>query len=114
MTGDPSLARGAGIARAVRCRLRPSAPARPHADLPIVKLGRPDSLGATTFRCPECGAPVGVELGEDLAICRECHATSRVPSGVIPIPGVRPFEPFWVLLDGPSKTRLKLERSGTV
>lgn len=85
---------------------------RPHSDRPIVKLGRPDSLGAATFRCAECGAPVAVELGEDLALCRECHATSRVPSGVIPMPGVRPFEPVWVLLDGPSKTRLELERSG--
>lgn len=85
---------------------------RPHADRPIVKLGRPDSLGAATFRCAECGAPVAAELGDDLATCRECHATSRVPSGMIPIPGVRPFEPIWVLLDGPSKTRLKLERAG--
>ena len=79
-------------------------------DRPAAKIARGDAAGVAAIQCPSCGAALAVTPGAELATCQFCRTTSRVArrafaraSGAAP-----PFEPFWVLLQGPSKQRGEL------
>jgi hypothetical protein len=80
-------------------------------DRPAAKVDNVDAAGVAALTCPSCGAGLPVQPGTDLVTCSFCHTTSRVArkgwaraSGTAP-----PFEPFWVLLEGPSKRRRVLQ-----
>jgi hypothetical protein len=80
------------------------------ADRPAAKIDKVDAAGVAALVCPSCGAALPVATDSDLATCAFCHTTSRVAartwvraSGAVP-----KFEPFWVLLEGPSKRRHEL------
>src|SRR6185437_14488365 len=77
---------------------------------PAAKIARGDAAGVAAIQCPSCGAALAVTPGAELATCQYCRTTARVArrawaraSGAAP-----PFEPFWVLLQGPSKRRSEL------
>jgi hypothetical protein len=91
-------------------QLRAVIGAEQRADRPQAKIDKADAAGVAAISCPSCGAALPVTSGADLATCQFCRTTSRIarrawsrPSGAAP-----PFEPFWVLLDGPSAKRRKL------
>ncbi len=82
-------------------------------DQPAAKIARGDAAGVAAIQCPSCGAALAVSPGAELATCQYCRTTARVArrawaraSGAAP-----PFEPFWVLLQGPSKRRSELGAS---
>jgi hypothetical protein len=79
-------------------------------DRPAAKIGAVDAAGVAAMTCPSCGAGLPVNRGDELATCAFCKTTSRIarrawgrPSGEAP-----PFEPFWMLLEGPSPKRAAL------
>jgi hypothetical protein len=83
-------------------------------DRPSAKVDKVDAAGVAALLCPTCGAALPVTTGAELATCGFCHTTSRVArrawaraSSAVP-----PFEPFWVLLSGPSDQRRKLSGAG--
>jgi hypothetical protein len=81
-------------------------------DRPAAKVAaKLDAAGVAALTCPSCGAGLPVEPGADLATCSFCHTTSRVArKGWARASGAAPtFEPFWVLLEGPSKRRRVLQ-----
>jgi hypothetical protein len=81
-------------------------------DRPRAKIdAKVDAAGVAALTCPSCGAGLPVEPGADLATCSFCHTTSRVArKGWAQASGAAPaFDPFWVLLEGPSKRRRVLQ-----
>jgi hypothetical protein len=69
----------------------------------------PQGLG---FYCPSCASAVEVLSYSTLVECRLCHTVARVPDKALRILGFeRPkTELWWLLFEGPSKLRSKLER----
>ena len=79
-------------------------------DRPAARVGSVDAAGAAAIHCPSCGASLSVARGEEISTCQFCQTTSRIArrawvraSGQAP-----PFEPFWLLMDGPSRKRAAL------
>lgn len=70
----------------------------------------PEGLGCY---CPSCAAQVQVLSYSTLVECRHCRAVSRVPDKALRMLGFeRPkTELWWLLFEGPSKLRAKLERT---
>jgi hypothetical protein len=76
------------------------------------KAARPGTRdGLDGFSCPGCGAPLPVEEGRALVTCSFCHLTSKVPTGKGRIASTVPPALWWMLFEGPSPLRRRLERS---
>jgi hypothetical protein len=94
--------------------LRAVLSAEQRTDQPVAKIDAVDAAGVAAIRCPSCGAALAATPGAEFATCQYCRTTARIArrawvraSGAAP-----PFEPFWVLLDGPSKKRFELAGGG--
>jgi hypothetical protein len=78
-------------------------------DRPAVRLGAVDGSGVAAMSCPSCGAGLSVQPGEEMATCQFCKTTSRIARRAWAQAGAAPpFEPFWVLFEGPSARRAAL------
>jgi hypothetical protein len=94
--------------------LRAVLSAEQRTDQPVAKIDAVDAAGVAAIRCPSCGAALAATAGAELATCQYCRTTARIArrawvraSGAAP-----PFEPFWLLLEGPSKKRFELAGGG--
>jgi len=80
-------------------------------DRPAVRVAS-DGGGAVAIRCPSCGAALPLTSAHALATCAFCKAVARVPMRAwCRVSGEKArFEPFWVLVAGPSPRRAELMR----
>jgi hypothetical protein len=72
-----------------------------------------DASGLVLVKCPQCTAPVDVSSHSTVVQCRYCQATSRVSHQLLRQMGFEKpkLESWWLLFQGPSKLRSKLERN---
>lgn len=79
-------------------------------DRPAARVASVDASGVAAINCPSCGASLSVARGEELSTCQFCRTTARIARRAWVRAGgeAPPFEPFWVLLEGPSRKRAAL------
>jgi hypothetical protein len=93
-------------------QLRAVLAAEQRTDKPVARMGR-SQAGVESVVCPQCGGPLSAGGGAELAKCTYCGLAVRVPGKLArqQRTGAPPkVDPFWVLFDGPSPGRRKLER----
>lgn len=82
------------------------------ADRPPAKITANQTEGAVLLECPGCGAALQPEAKERFVTCAFCNAPSKIPSrqrAQLFTEGVE-LVPFWVLFQGNSPARRKLEK----
>jgi hypothetical protein len=82
------------------------------ADRPATKVAPARPEAPVAIECPGCGAPLGLQAKDHFVTCSFCSTPSKIPSRVraqLFTDGVE-LEPFWLLFEGPSQARKKLEK----
>lgn len=79
------------------------------------ELGRPEAVvhedaGVTALRCPTCGAGLALSGSASIVTCQYCQRSCHVAARARPKPGKDAAPtPFWLLFEGPSPLREKLQ-----